>query len=116
MVVVYALAGINHFINPAFYKAILPNYIPFHEFLIYLSGVIEIILALMLLKKSFRRISAYLIIAMLIVFMIVHLQMLFDFYKDSTKPFWMAVLRIPIQFVLIYWAYTFTKTKKAASK
>ena len=111
MVGLYILGGLNHFYNPAFYEAIMPAYIPYHNFLIYSSGVIEIILGMMLVPIATRRVAANLIIAMLIVFFIIHIQMLIDFMNDSTKPLWMAIVRIPLQFVLIWWAYSFRKVK-----
>ena len=35
-------AGLNHFINPAFYLKIMPPYLPWHLFLVYLSGFFEV--------------------------------------------------------------------------
>ena len=32
-------AGINHFVNPRFYKAIMPDYLPAHDELVAASGV-----------------------------------------------------------------------------
>ena len=39
----YLTAGINHFWNPGFYLNIMPPYLPWHEALVYLSGMIEIV-------------------------------------------------------------------------
>ncbi len=109
MCLLYTIAGIFHFIIPDFYDKIIPTYLPAHSFLTYLSGLCEIAFGLMLLKESWRKVAAYLIIAMLLVFMIVHVQMLIDFLNNSTKPLWIAILRIPLQFVLIAWAYRSSK-------
>lgn len=38
----YIVAGFNHFINPEFYLALIPPYLPFHELINVLSGVIEV--------------------------------------------------------------------------
>jgi uncharacterized membrane protein len=110
MCLLYVIAGIFHFIIPEFYNKAIPTYLPAHAFLTYLSGLCEIVFGIMLLKDAIRKIAAYLIIAMLLVFMIVHVQMLADFLMDETKPLWLAILRIPLQFVLIAWAFSFTKT------
>ena len=107
----YILGGLNHFYNPAFYEAVLPAYLPAHAFLIYLSGVIEIALGILLVPIKTRRLAAYLIVAMLIVFFIPHIQMLIDFIKNDNPYLWIAIVRIPLQFILIWWAYSFTKNK-----
>ena len=48
----FVLAGANHFLSPAFYLSIMPPYLPWHLALVYISGVAEIGLGLLLL---FRR-------------------------------------------------------------
>jgi uncharacterized membrane protein len=112
MALLYVLAGINHFLNLHFYEAIMPVYVGYHTFLIYLSGVCEIVLGLLLLPIFTRKIAAILIIIMLVVFLWLHIQMLVDFCKNNDKHLWIAILRIPLQFVLIWWAYTFTRQSK----
>ena len=48
----YTYVGIRHFIDPDFFLAIMPDYLPFHLELVYLSGLAEIILGLLLLNKK----------------------------------------------------------------
>lgn len=106
----YALAGINHFINPSFYLMIMPEWMPWHEFLVYLSGAAEIALGLLLIPFQTRKIASLLIIAMLIVFFfVIHIPMAIDFWKESNPLLWVALVRLPIQFVLIAWAWMYTK-------
>ncbi|HXB13450.1 MAG TPA: MauE/DoxX family redox-associated membrane protein, partial [Bacteroidia bacterium] len=85
-------------------------YIGYHSFLIAFSGVCEILLGLLLIPKATRKIAAWLITLMLIVFLWIHVQMLIDFWKNNDKDLWIAIVRLPLQFLLIWWAYTFTKT------
>ena len=40
----YTYVGIRHFIDPDFFLAIMPDYLPLHLELVYLSGLAEIIL------------------------------------------------------------------------
>ncbi|MES2761910.1 MAG: MauE/DoxX family redox-associated membrane protein [Bacteroidota bacterium] len=115
MVLLYVIAGINHFVKPEFYEKMMPVYLPFHSFCVYLSGVCEIIFALLLIPKVTRKAAARLIIAMLIVFFIIHIQMLIDNWDNDSVMFWIAVIRIPIQFVLIGWAYLYTKNPQLKS-
>ena len=80
-----------------------------HTFFIALSGVCEITFAILLLFKQSKKIGAWLIIAMLIVFFIIHIQMLIDYWQVGGIMFLVSVIRIPLQVVLIWWAYSFTK-------
>lgn len=105
----YVLAGINHFVNPGFYMSIMPKWFPMHQAMVSLSGVVEIVLGLMLIPGMTRSYAAWLVIAMLTVFFIVHFDMLWVYYKTGHKLLWVAIVRIPIQFVLIWWAWKYTK-------
>ena len=68
----YCVAGINHFVNPEFYYPLIPDYFVFPEMINILSGLAEILLGLGLLSSKTRKISAYLIITMLIAFIPSH--------------------------------------------
>ncbi|HEY5823127.1 MAG TPA: DoxX family protein [Cyclobacteriaceae bacterium] len=106
----YAIAGINHFINPSFYLSIMPEWIPWHEFLVYLSGAVEIALGLLLIPLQTRKIASILIIAMLVVFFfLIHIPMAITFWQESNPLLWVALVRLPIQFVLIAWAWMYAK-------
>jgi uncharacterized membrane protein len=105
MSLLYISAGIYHFINPVFYLKIMPNYIPSHLLMIYLSGVIEIILGIALLITKTRKVAGWLIILMLLIFLPIHIKMIMDTWISLNIKFIIAILRLPLQFVLIYWAY-----------
>ncbi|RNL51228.1 DoxX family protein [Pedobacter jejuensis] len=110
----YILAGINHFISTSGYFAIMPEWLPAHEFLIYLSGVIEVILGVLLLFPKTRKLAALGIILMLLAFMPAHIYMIqkapFLLGKISVTPF-IAWIRIPFQVLFIGWAYYYFKNK-----
>jgi uncharacterized membrane protein len=65
-VVFFISAGINHFLNPQFYDALVPDFIPFPRLVHQITGVIEIILPLFLLTR-FRKEAALLMIIFLVV-------------------------------------------------
>ena len=50
----YINVGITHFTNPEFFLGIMPPYIPFHDFFVYLSGFFEVLFGLMILFKKTR--------------------------------------------------------------
>ncbi len=109
MVLFYAGAGINHFISPAFYIRIMPPWLPWHNGLVFISGIAEIICAMLLLFTATRRMGAICTIALLVAVFPANVQMLIDYYRDNNPMLWVAIIRLPVQLLLIWWAYTFTK-------
>ena len=101
---IYFVLGILHFTHKSFYQPLMPKFLPAHDFLIYASGISEIILGIGVLFPMTRVYALWGIIAMLIVFLIVHVNMLYHKNGLGIHPL-LLWLRIPIQFVLIYWAY-----------
>ena len=107
--VFFVLAGLNHFINPAFYLKSMPPYLPGHLFLIYLSGFFEIALGLLLLIPALTRIAAWGLIALLIAVFPANIQMALNpqLYPDISPPaLW---LRLPLQAVFIAWVFWYTR-------
>lgn len=105
MAAMYIFAGIMHFIKPKMYKRIMPLYIPNHDLMVKLSGVAEIILGIGLCIPALKNISIYGIILMLTVFLLVHFYMLSGEKASAGIPKWILILRLPLQFFLMYWAY-----------
>ncbi|OUS02114.1 hypothetical protein A9Q86_05540 [Flavobacteriales bacterium 33_180_T64] len=103
----YVVAGLMHFIKPKLYMRIMPRYLPLHKQLVYLSGIAEIFLGISLCITSLRLISIYGIITMLLVFLLVHFYMLSGKKAAAGIPKWILLLRIPLQFGLIYWAWIY---------
>lgn len=110
----YILAGFNHFLSTDVYYAIMPKWLPCHQYLIYLSGVIEIVLGVFLLFKRTRSIAAWLIILMLLAFMPAHIYMIekapFRLGHIEITPF-IAWIRVPFQVFFIWWAWIYTREK-----
>lgn len=106
--VILVAAGFNHFRVPKFYERIMPSYIPAHSSTVLLSGIVEMVLGLVLLNKDTQMYAAWGIIAMLILYLPIHVHMLQNEEASLKLPKWVLVLRIPLQFILIYWAYQYT--------
>lgn len=101
----FMTAGTNHFLNTPFYVSIMPPYLPWHEVLVYASGVAEIGLGGLLLFERWSRLAAWGLIALLVaVFPVnVHMAMHPEQYEwASPIALW---LRLPLQGFLILWAY-----------
>ena len=107
MAIMYILAGIMHFLKPKVYLRIMPEYLPFHKFLVVLSGFAEILLGISLLIPPIKNLAIFGIIMMLTIFLAVHFYMLSEKKASAGIPAWILILRIPLQFGLMYWAYSY---------
>jgi len=111
MALFYVLAGVNHFAHPKMYISLMPRLLPASSFspLVAFSGICEAILGLMLILPATRNIAAWGIIALLIVLFPANIQMTIDFTRRQDTYTWLTWLRLPLQVVLIWWAYRFTR-------
>lgn len=89
------------------YLRIMPKYLPNHKLLVALSGLFEILLGIAICFPFLKNIAVYGIIAMLTVFLLVHFYMLSSKKAAAGIPKWILLLRIPLQFVLMFWAYSY---------
>lgn len=112
MAVVYILAGCNHFLNEDTYLRIMPHYLPWHLPLVYISGACEVLLGLLLLFPATRSTAAWLLIFLLMAVFPANIQMAVNFYKAQNTLLWVAVIRLPLQLLLIYWAWLYTRKKR----
>ncbi|CDF78504.1 conserved hypothetical protein, DoxX-like family [Formosa agariphila KMM 3901] len=85
----------------------MPDYLPNHKLLVALSGIFEIALGISICIPALKSVAIYGLIAMLAVFLLVHVYMLKDEKTGSGLPKWILISRIPLQFVLMYWAYSY---------
>ena len=108
MVLFYFIAGLLHFLKPGFYLKIMPPYLPAHLPLVYVSGVCEIVFGLLLIPEITRPIAAWLIILLLIAVFPANIQMALNFYASKSSYLWLTLLRLPLQIILIWWAWKYT--------
>jgi len=99
------LLGLNHFINPEFYEAILPDYISADREVVYVSGVAEMVAALMTLHPRTRRPGGYFLIAVLIAIFPANVHMAINAEKYPRLPEAALWARLPFQALFVYWAH-----------
>lgn len=116
MAAFYFYSGINHFIKPEKYLAIMPPWLPFGKELVFISGVVEVILSCLLLPKATRRFAAWGIIVLLIAVFPANIQMSVNYYRDNHPLFWVTLIRLPLQLLLIWWAFSFTHVPYQSKK
>jgi uncharacterized membrane protein len=101
--VFFCYAGIMHFVKPKFFNGFIPGFFP--KLLVnYVVGILEFALGLGLFFSITVKNAAAGILILMIVFLPIHI---WDLTK--TKPAIgskkMAIIRIPLQFLLMYLAY-----------
>jgi uncharacterized membrane protein len=114
LIVFYLFAGYNHFANPSFYMPIIPPYLSdWAKEINLLSGIAEIVLALLLIPKATRTLAVKGIIIMLIAFIPSHIYFIQkgDFLLGSftITPLLSFVRLFVGQPILILWAWWSSK-------
>ena len=108
----YIWVGIKHFIDPHWFIQIMPPYLPFHLELVYLSGIFEIVLGVMLVFESTRSIAGWGIILLLIAVFPANIYLAFNKEPQQLlgiSAFAASWVRLPIQGILIAFAYWHSK-------
>ncbi|WP_338874678.1 DoxX family protein [Spirosoma sp. SC4-14] len=106
-VFIYVASGINHFWNAKVYQTIMPPYIPAPGLMVSLSGIAEIGLGIGLLFPATRSLSAWGLILLLIAVFPANVYMATS-NRFARFPAWLRWARLPLQAVLIWWAYQYT--------
>ncbi|HEX6039453.1 DoxX family protein [Longimicrobium sp.] len=109
----FAFAGTMHFIIPDQYVRIMPPWLPLHRELVYLSGLCEIAGGLGLLVPRTRRAAGIGLILLLIAVWPANLQMLLN-ARASGASTWAQtalLLRLPLQLLLMLWAWRASRTE-----
>lgn len=108
MAALYIAAGINHFLNPKVYMALMPPYIPYHKFFVDFSGIAEVVLGVGLLFPATRTVAAWgLIVLLLAVFPANYYMAVGERFAGLSA--WVRWGRLPLQGVLILWAWWYTR-------
>jgi len=110
----YVVAGLLHFVVPALYAQIVPPFLPAPLALVYLSGVAEVAVGLGLLWPRTRPYAAWATIALLVAIFPANVYMATSGVVVTGMPGGgdpSALVRwgrLPLQGVLILWAYWYT--------
>jgi uncharacterized membrane protein len=109
-------AGINHFVRTGFYLRMMPPYVPLHLAMVQISGVSEIALGVLLLIPQTATVAAWGLIALLVAVFPANLQM--ALHPETFPEFRPAVLwlRLPLQAVLIAWAFWYTRVSHRGAR
>ena len=111
MSISYVGVGVTHFTHSEFFLNIMPDYLPWHLELVYLSGAFEILLGLLIVFKNTRKLAGWGLIALLIAVFPANIylaqsdeaQQALEISKE------MAIVRLPFQLLFIAIAFWFTR-------
>ena len=107
----YFLIGIRHFTSPQYFLDIVPPQLPFKLFLVYLTGLIEIVGGAAILSPKTRKAGAYLLIFLLVSVFPANIYL----YVSETPQSLLgiskmdALIRMPFQIPLILLAFWHSK-------
>jgi uncharacterized membrane protein len=103
----FVVSGINHFLSPTFYLAILPSYLPWHAQLVAVSGAAEILGGLGVLFPATRKLAAWGLIALLVAVFPANIEAISSgmVIAGHAVPNWMQWARLPLQLVFLIWVY-----------
>ncbi|MDF1662234.1 MAG: DoxX family protein [Planctomycetota bacterium] len=105
--------GIEHFRNPAFFENIMPDYLPWHLELVYISGVFEILGGVGLLVPMTKKAAAWGLVALYICVFPANINHavnnvpMLDGRELHPALLWG---RLPLQAVIILWAWWYTRS------
>jgi len=112
MGVLYVVAGVGHFVLTRTYEGIMPDYLPAHHALVLVSGAAEIAggVGVMLPRSMLpvRRAAAWGIVVLLIAVMPANVWMVHHAERYPGVPLWALWVRLPLQVVLMWWAWRYT--------
>ena len=109
----FIIAGANHFVMTGFYVSIVPPYLPWPLALVVISGLAEIGLGALLLARRWSALAAWGLIALLVAVFPANLHMALHPDLYPWAPVAALWLRLPLQAVLIAWAYWHTRPEGA---
>lgn len=94
-------AGVQHFLNPDFFTKVIPPFLMDYAMpIVYISGVIEIVIGLLMFTNKYQRIGALSFMWLMLFFLPLHI---WDVFAENpfTGNQQNALIRLMMQFVLI---------------
>ena len=103
-------AGVMHFVSPRGFIRIVPRWLPAPAALVAISGACEILGGLGLLVPATRRWAAWGLMALFVAIFPANVNMAVHRlpFGKVPVPDWALWARLPLQAVLVAWAWSFT--------
>jgi uncharacterized membrane protein len=112
----FLAAGALHFLRPAAYEAIVPDALPARRELVYASGLAEIAGGAAVLPARTRRAAGWWLIATLVAVFPANVNMAVNAQRFRRVPEPLLWLRLPLQALLVLWAWRVAAKRPPAGR
>lgn len=106
------ISAVAHIINPDFYAPLMPEFIPVQLGNIF-ATITEFVIGVMLILPQYKKLGGLAFMILMIIFLPLHIWELFK-ENPLVGPWPAPLIRLVLQFVLIYagwWIYRSKKTQ-----
>jgi len=110
----FVAAGTLHFLRPAIYEQIVPDYLPAQRALVLVSGAAEIAGGAGVLSPRTRSAAGWWLIATLVAIFPANLHMALNARRYPALAPALLWTRLPLQGVLVWWVRRATRPAQAA--
>jgi len=110
----FVVAGTVHFVKTGIMIQLLPPWVPLPFLVIYITGLLEFIVAVGLLNPRTRKAFGWIAIILFILFLPANIYGAYSRVELGGHEWGLKylVLRIPVQIIFIFWSYWFCLRKK----
>ena len=108
----FLVAGALHFIKPRPYEAIMPESLPAHRELVYLSGLAEMAGGAGVLVGRTRRPAGWWLIATMLAVFPANVEMAVNAGRFPRIPEPLLWARLPLQGAVVYWIWRVTSAAR----
>ena len=110
LTVLFAVAGVMHFLKPGPFDEIVPQIVPGTARLwTYVSGVVELVTAVLLSVRKTRRIGGAVAAGLLLAVWPANFVMFWQWSDRSWPEYLGALVRLPLQIPMIIWSWRIWK-------
>jgi uncharacterized membrane protein len=105
-------AGVLHFVKPGAYEPTVPDALPGHREIVYVSGVAELAGGLAMLHERSARWAGWWLIALLVAVFPANVNMAVNAERFRSVPEALLWVRLPIQALLIAWVWRVSQRRE----
>jgi uncharacterized membrane protein len=105
LAIFFIAAGVNHFLNPDTYLAMMPPALPFPKALNVISGAAEVLGGIGVLLPHYRRAAGWGLMALLLAVFPANIHVAMNGWEGVDLAPWVLWARLPFQILFMVWVY-----------
>ena len=109
LAILFVFTASGHFVQTELMAQMLPPWVPGRIVLVYVTGVLELLIAAGLLVRKIRRVAAWVAAAVLVLFFPANIYAAINHVAmggHAWGPIYLLI-RAPLQIIILWWAYWF---------